>query len=82
MSCLIIFKSVTYAQSALFLLSKNGIVSYVTRPPASLGAGSCSYGLKVSQAYAQKAAELIKRSNIPVVAVYTTLPNGDYRRVE
>jgi len=47
MSCLILFKSITYAQNGMYRLSKAGITSYITRKPSDLVGKSCGYGLKV-----------------------------------
>ena len=74
MGCLIIFKSITYAQKACDMLSKCGIRAQLIRPPAHLGHGSCSYALKIPHANCDKLAGML--SGCGVSGLYTLSPSG------
>ena len=80
MGCLIIFKSITYAQRASQILAAKGIASTMIKPPVSLGK-SCSYALKLRQEELAGAAALLRRSNIPLNGTFV-LEEGYYREVQ
>lgn len=80
MGCLIVLKSITYAQRAQNLLGQMRIPSGIIKPPVSLGKGSCSYALKVKYNDLKRACEAIRRANIPISGAYT-LEEGFYREV-
>ena len=48
MSCLILFKSITYAQNAISYLTSNGINAYLMRKPGKIPGNGCGYGLRVN----------------------------------
>lgn len=81
MSCLIIFRSVTYAQSAERKLTRHGINAHLSRPPAGIAGGSCSYSLKIKDQDAPKAKQIIRQSKIPIVKIYEQTSNESYREV-
>lgn len=80
MGFLIIVKSITYAQRALGILSRNGISSNIIKPPVSLGKGSCSYALKIKEINPEKAVSVLKSSNIPISGVFA-INGGNYKEV-
>lgn len=80
MSCLIVMKSITYAQRASGILMRIGISSAIIKPPVSLGKGSCSYALKIKYTDLGRAIAALKGSNIPISGVFT-LEEGYYREV-
>ena len=65
MGCLIVFRSVTYAQNGLNHLNRNHIGAVLTRPPTGLGKNGCSYALKVGQQDLSRALEVLTRSGVP-----------------
>ena len=65
MGCLIVFRSVTYAQNGLNHLNRNHIGAVLTRPPAGLGKNGCSYGLKVREPDLSRALEVLTRAGVP-----------------
>lgn len=75
---LIIFRSVTYAQRASRVLAQNGISSTMIKPQASLAGGSCAHALKVSPNTLQRAAALLRTSQIPFTQLYATDRFGNY----
>ena len=64
MSCLILFKSITYAQNGLYRLSTAGITSYITRKPSDLVGKSCGYGLKIRCEDIQRAKVVLSSSGV------------------
>lgn len=80
MGCLIVLKSITYAQRASGVLSRLRIPLGIIKPPVSLGKGSCSYALKIKYTDMKKAVEAVRAANIPISGVYT-LEEGFYREV-
>lgn len=74
MGCLIVFRSVTYAQNAQNLLGKNHISAAITRPPAGLAKGGCSYALRLREGELEAALALLRRS--PVAYTGAFCPQG------
>jgi len=80
-SCLIVFRSITYAQNAQGLFAKNGILATIMRPPLKLGKGSCSYALKLDGKYLKKACDLLLQTRIKIIGLYKTGGDGQYQEV-
>ncbi len=81
MSCLIVFKSITYAQNAQGLFGRNGILSDMVRPPLQLGKGSCSYGVKMNKTDLYRACQLMLQTHTKVAGMYVITPRGEYEEV-
>ena len=81
MNCLIVFRSMTLAQSAVQILKRNAITSTLIRPPAALGKGSCSYGVQVRELDLGRARKAISSLNLNILGVHQQLPGGRYREV-
>ncbi|MBQ9535633.1 MAG: DUF3343 domain-containing protein [Clostridia bacterium] len=81
MNCLIIFRSVTHAQTIISYLSKNSVMADLVRPPLILGTGSCSYGVRLRCDKLHAAISLINKTRIRPVKAYKLLPNEGYREV-
>lgn len=81
MSCLILFKSMTYTQNALSLLSRSGVPAHMTKPPVTLGSGSCRYALRIKDTDRARAREALKTMGGVITGVYQELPAGHYRGV-
>ena len=64
MSCLILFKSITYAQNGLYRLSKEGITAYIVRKPSDLVGKSCGYGLKIKCDDIKRAKSILTSSGV------------------
>lgn len=65
MCCFIIFPSVTYAQRGEDSLAHNGVISHVVRTPSEIGAGVCSYALRVGDRHCKRALEVLKSARLP-----------------
>ncbi|MBQ2865517.1 MAG: DUF3343 domain-containing protein [Clostridia bacterium] len=78
MSCLIIFKSITYAQNANRLLGRNGINSYLIRKPSAIIANSCGYALKINCPDIERAKVLMGKSGINYISCWRYKGNNWY----
>ena len=76
MVCLIVFRSVTYAQNAQNYLNRRRISSTLTRPPTGLAGGGCSYGLKVREEQLKAAMQVLAASPVPYGAAFCQETNG------
>ena len=80
-SCLIVFRSLTQAQTAAAAFSRGGIGAALTRPPVSLSQGSCAYGLKIREEYLPAAVQILKKNGLAVIGVWRQTPEGRWREV-
>ena len=78
MSCLILFKSITYAQNGNLRLNKNGVNSYLIRKPAAITGASCGYGLKVNCADIERAKIILANNGVKYMSVWHCKGNGWY----
>ncbi len=70
MSSLIVFRSVTQAQSAAAILRKNGLSSAQVKPPAELGRGSCAFGLVLPGRYLPQALALLQKTGLRPLGLF------------
>lgn len=78
MSCLILFKSITYAQNGNLRLNKNGVNSYLIRKPASITGASCGYGLKVNCTDIERAKIILSKNAVTYMSVWRCKGNNWY----
>ena len=76
---LIVCRSLTYAQRTAALLERSGIRGQITRTPAGLSAGGCSYSVKIAQKRLTDAMTILDRAGLSPVRVYETPGNGGDR---
>lgn len=76
MGCLIVFRSVTYAQNAQNLLSRRRISAVLTRPPVGLAKGGCSYALRIRDGEMQKALQILVGSPVPYTGAFCAKGTG------
>ena len=79
--CLIVLRSVTYAQRAKRALEKFGISAYVIKPEASLVGNGCGFAVKVSETYLAEAIDILEKQQFDIGKVYVPSPNG-YRELK
>lgn len=82
MQIVIIFKSVTYAQRAERILAKKGVTSNIIKAPFGKNAGSCAYGVRISDKYIAPACDIIKEAKLPYTDVMVKQTDGTYGRLE
>ena len=78
--CLIILRSVTYAQRAKRALEKMGISAYVIKPEASLIGNGCGFAIKVSEGYLAETIDVLKKQNYEIGKVFLREKDG-YREL-
>ena len=76
MNCLIVFRSVTQAQSAAAILRKNGVSTVLVKPPVSLGRGSCAFGLLVSGNYLPGALQMLAKTSLRPLGLFENTTSG------
>lgn len=81
MNCMIVFRSMTHAQSAGSVLRRSGLSASMAKPPTGLGRGSCAYGLVLPSSQLPAALNLLHKTSLPLVGVYDMLPGGGWREV-
>lgn len=79
---LIVFQSVTYAQRGANLLQNAGFFSTIVRAQASLGGGSCSYGLKFRAESPARAVDILNRNAVPYKKIYTANAIGGFIEIK
>ena len=70
MSCLIVFCSLTHAQNIASILRRNGISAVMTKPPLSLGRGSCAHGLLVGEDRLYPALDVIGKTSKKPLGIF------------
>lgn len=76
MGCLIVFRSVTYAQNAQHILSKKHISAVLTRPPMGLAKGGCSYALRIREEEVRDALVCLAGSPVHYTGAYCSKGTG------
>jgi len=76
MDCLIVFRSVTYAQNGQSYLARHHISGSVGRAPSNLARGGCSYALKIRQSDLKKALNVLSGSPVPFTGAYCRQGTG------
>lgn len=80
MSCLIVFRSLTHAQTAGAVLRRGGLSAALVKPPVNLGRGSCAYGLMISDRSREAALALLAKTSRKPLGVYAN-GSGGWREV-
>lgn len=75
------FRSLTSAQQATFLLSKNGVFSNLIRAPKALSSMGCGYALRISSEQAHAAASQLRSSGIRIEKTMLYDHTGRYQEV-
>lgn len=78
----ITFRSVTYAQRGEKLLTKNGYRCTLQRTPRWMEEQGCGYALRVWSKEIGDAAELLRRSGIPLRRVYIQRSDGQLEELD
>lgn len=81
MNCLIVFRTMTQAQQVASILNNKNISVSLTKPPLTVGKGSCSAALKLSEHQLGFAAKLISKLSFAPIGYYQIMENGVLREV-
>ena len=79
--CMIIVRSVTYAQRGVRMLERHGISAYVVRPNIEMLEGGCGFAVKVSEGYMAEAIEILKQGGFEISRALIAKPDGSYREM-
>lgn len=77
--CLIIFKSITYAQKAEKIIQNSRIGAYIMKPPLEISGSSCRYAVRVGENCLSAALAALSRNGLTPAKVCTCLANGRYK---
>ena len=78
---LIMCRSLTYAQRALYTMERSGISGSLVKVPQSVSQTGCSYGVKVASRRVRAGTELLKKHQIPYGKVFRYLQDGTMEEV-
>lgn len=78
----ITFRSVTYAQRAEQLMTRQGYRCHLQRTPAWMEQQGCGYSLRLYAGSVHRAVELLKDQRIPLRRVYAQTASGDLEELE
>lgn len=79
---LIMCRSLTYAQRALYTLERGGVNVSLVKAPQAVSRTGCSYGVRVSSKRLQTSLALLKAKKVPFGKVYRYLSGGELEEVE
>lgn len=79
--CLILCRSVTYAQRTAKALGRVGISAYMLRAPGGLSAEGCSHCVRIARRDLAAAMDALRNSGLTPKHVFTPDPEGGYREV-
>ena len=79
--CLIICRSVTYAQRAQHILKRRGYTATVVRPGVEIIGDSCGFAVKVPERFLTDAVNIIRTNGIHPIRIVNVEPNGVIREV-
>lgn len=79
--CLIICRSLTYAQRAGRAIERSGITAVVVRTPYKIAPSGCSYSVKISQNKLSEALAALKRMGAEHLGAYVLNADGTCREV-
>jgi len=79
--CLIICRSVTYAQRAQLILQRKGYTATVVRPGVEVIGDSCGFAVKIQERYLAEAIYILRSNGIYPTRAVIVDSNGIIREV-
>ena len=79
--CLILFRSLTFAQRAAYALERGGITATVRKAPPGLTDRGCTYSVRLRERHLGEALALLRRKGLERGKVFLILPEGGYQEV-
>ena len=80
--CLILFRSLTYAQRAAHLLERGGVTATVRKAPLNLTDRGWTYGVRLREKRLERALALLKQRGVDHGKVFLMRADGDYHEVQ
>lgn len=79
---LIMCRSLTYAQKAVYTLERGGITVKIVKVPQSVSKTGCSYGVRVQSRKLSESVMLLKTKQVPFGKVFRYLADGSMEEVD
>ena len=79
--CLILFRSLTYAQRAAYVLERSGITATVRKAPPGLTDRGCTYSVRLRGQHLGNALSLLRRKGLERGKVFMIQPEGGFQEV-
>ena len=79
--CLIICRSITYAQRAQYILQRKGYTATGVRPSVEVIGDSCGFAVKIYERYLADAIYILRSNGIEPVRVVVVEESGRIREV-
>ena len=81
MPILIMFRSLTYAQRASYMLARGGIGADVIKAPQETTDRGCTYCIRIAEGKLYRALDILERSGIARGRILQRQADGSYREV-
>ena len=81
LNCLIVCKSLTYAQRAKRVITRAGFHGSVLRLPSDVTGSGCGYALRVSEQELGQILITLREHDFPSSRVYTQFEDGTLREI-
>lgn len=81
-NCVIMCRSISYAQRGERILGRNSISSYIVKVPQQISDEGCSYGLRMHEKYKDKALIILKNAGVRTGKTFIVDSNGTYNEVK
>jgi hypothetical protein len=81
LNCLLVCRSLTYAQRAAKSLEKSGVKAIVNRTPYEISGGGCGYSVKIQERYIKYAITVLRRSGLEPNKIFTIDVDGRFIEV-
>ena len=79
--CLILFRSLTYAQRASHILERGGITATIRRAPQGLTDRGCTYSIRLRAQHLGRALALLKQRGLEHGKVFQMSEGGVWQEV-
>ena len=79
--CLILFRSLTYAQRAAHALERSGLTATIRKAPPGLSDRGCTYSVRIRARNLGGALALLSRKGLEHGKVFLTGPDGGWQEV-
>lgn len=79
--CLLICRSVTYAQRMKKILERAGIEARIVRPNLQLTDGECGHAVRISNVFVAEALEVLKRHRLTPQKILVADADRRYREM-
>lgn len=78
---LIMCRSLTYAQRAMYVLERGGVTVSLVKVPQAISQTGCSYGVRVSKHRLWDSISLLKGKHVPFGKVFRYMQDGTLEEV-